>query len=149
MDRITLDDVAISFKGLSHYCFYVGNAIPGKKQKNACEAMGVNDRNSNPSLLALYDNTFWGGSRAGFVLAADGLYARNSASDSPFYCPWTKIERLECKGNYVVVNDHQIETLYFDSASRRKCCSGISSLVAKITGRMPFATDYVHSTQPK
>lgn len=147
MERITLDDVVSSFKGFSHYCFYVGNAIPENKKRNACISMGVTGQ--NPSVLALYDNTFWGGSRAGFVLAEDGLYARNSTIDPPIYCLWAEIKRLDCKGKYLVVNDHQIETLYFDDASRRKCCSGISSLVAKITGRLPFATDYVHCTQSK
>ena len=127
---VTLGDVVKAFKSLSHSAFYVGTAIPPEKRRNAWNAMRVNGQDS--SLLAVFDNTFWGGSRKGFVLTPEGVYARNSDAEQPFFCPWAKIRRVDCKDQYIAINDHLVDTLYFDNENRGKCIRAIGMLAKKI-----------------
>ena len=130
--EVKLGDVVDAFNGLSHSCFYVGGAVPEKKRRNAWNSMRVKGYDS--TILALFDNTFWGGSSDGFVLTGEGLYARNSSGDAPIFVAWSDMRRVYCHEKYLIVNDNQIDTLYFDDDSRLKCCQALAKLVSKVTG---------------
>lgn len=130
--KVTLGDVIDAFNGLSHSCFFIGGAIPEKKRRNAWNSMRVKGYDS--TILALFDNTFWGGSSDGFVLTEEGLYARNSSSDAPCFVAWSDMRRIDAHEKYLIVNDIQIDTLYFDDDSRRKCCQGLAELASIAAG---------------
>lgn len=130
--EVTLGDVIDAFTGLSHSCFFVGGAIPEKKRRNAWNSMRVKGYDS--SILALFDNTFWGGSSDGFVLTGEGLYARNSSNDAPIFISWSDMRRIDAHEKYLIVNDNQIDTLYFEDDTRRKCCQALAKLASIITG---------------
>lgn len=130
--KVNLGDVIDAFNGLSHSCFFIGGAIPEKKRRNAWNSMRVKGYDS--TILALFDNTFWGGSSDGFVLTEEGLYARNSSSDAPCFVAWSDMRRIDAHEKYLIVNDIQIDTLYFDDDSRQKCCQGLAELAAFATG---------------
>jgi len=55
---------------------FLGEAIPDKKLRNACESMNVAE-----PLYVLIDSTVWGGSREGMVVTGNSIYCKNIDED--------------------------------------------------------------------
>lgn len=137
--NIVLGDVVDAFAGFSHSSFYIGGAIPEKKRRNAWNSMRV--RGYDSSILALYDNTFWGGSSEGFVMTGDGFYAKNSSNEMPVHYRWQDIRNIRVDNNGLVINDSVVNVTYVDDAGRKALCDGMRKLVAAATGHEVAAED--------
>ena len=115
-------------------CFYLkSNFIPADKLANACESMGV--RCAPSRVLALYDDTVFGGSREGFVIAPEGIYAKN-LWQSPVFFPWGAIDSLGYKSGAIVINGIEVSSAddYLSMEAKDAVRNGIREIEEQISG---------------
>lgn len=100
----TLQIVAEAFANVRSDRFWIGEKIPPAKERNARKSMNI----GRQAILALYDDTLWGGSREGFAVVASGLFFKNISED-PVFIPWTDVGTISAAGGALFVGENKIE----------------------------------------
>lgn len=83
-----------------HEKFFTGFGIPKDKLSNARVSMRVP---SSVEVFALYDDTLWGGSREGILIASTGVFAKEIFREPRFW-KWNDISSIECTAGALRVN---------------------------------------------
>ncbi len=101
--------VASAFNGIQCTRFWIGEAIPPEKRTNAAMAMGV----GADDIMALYDDTFWGGAREGFVVTGKGFHFKNATEEAEFM-PWPKVGGIFifCEKNKLHVGKREVNCVF-------------------------------------
>jgi hypothetical protein len=85
---------------------YVGSAIPRNKLHNAVSAYAIYSLDAK-DVLALYDDTLFGGAKDGFLLATEEILWRN-LGDTPHTLSWSDLKRVGRSPSGVKVNGDAI-----------------------------------------
>jgi hypothetical protein len=108
--RDVADQIHAHLVGLDNEALFLGKAIPKNKLANALASYGSGLKASD--VLALYDNTAWGGSRDGFLLTRGSIRWHNlmgKAGQRRF----DEIEKVSCEHNRLnsalIIDGEQIE----------------------------------------
>lgn len=134
--QVTNSLVSKAFKeaeSLSRCFFLKSEFIPADKLANACESMGV--RCAPSRVLALYDDTVFGGSREGFVIAPEGIYAKNYGG-SPMFFKWGSIDHLGYRSGIITINDSELcaADCYLSMEAKEAVYNGIIKVEEQISG---------------
>jgi hypothetical protein len=100
---LTLRSLRRAFEGCSST--YVGSSIPANKLHNALQSYGGEINGSD--VLALHDQTVFGGARNGFLLTRRAIHWRHIAEE-PGSLPFSEIKSVRKGPSTVKVNEHEI-----------------------------------------
>jgi actin-like ATPase involved in cell morphogenesis len=97
MDRDKLISFAQKIKqaGAS---WYVVPDIPKSKCTNAL--LSYARKRSKKDVIALFDATFWGGARSGYLVMVDGII-QSREGKGPLFTPWNFIDSFECHPSWL------------------------------------------------
>lgn len=99
-EKRTREEVIPLVQHAKHDKFFTGGGIPHDKLANARGSMRVP---SYVEVFALYDDTLWGGSREGILVASTGVFAKEIFQEPRFW-KWNDISSIECTAGALHVN---------------------------------------------
>jgi hypothetical protein len=98
--RLDLKDALLStisqFQGTDkkkYINLYLAGNIPGEKLRNARKAVRVPE---DEEVIALIDNTVWGGAKNSFIIGRRGIYYRDNGTE-PTHIPYEEFTKIEIK----------------------------------------------------
>ena len=128
---VSQSDVTRAFAGVESSSLYCGSAIPLKKRRNAWISMRVKCHDNE--ILALYDDTVFGGGGDGFVVTKEGIYGKNLIEE-PFFVAWGRIGQIGYDGSHLIINDKSIHVGYAAYSELSKMRKAIQKLEEKVSG---------------
>lgn len=128
--------------------FYIYSKLTQKKLFNAYDEYG---KASKPDLefndiLALYDNTFLGSAKEGFLISTAGLHF---STWNGFFVPYKKINEVNYMGKYLLINGvQQIELDFFNEREMGQLVKLIEGIM-EIVSVTPYKDDEKTATVSK
>ena len=83
---------------------------------------------SSDTVIILYDDTVFGGSREGFLVTTGGIYAKEFLTD-PIHFEWKDIRSISFKASLLIINSCEIT---MPTASDTKLAQQLSKALAKL-----------------
>lgn len=114
--------------------FYIYSKLTQKKLFNAYDAYGKNSKADLEfnDILTLYDNTFLGSAKEGFLISSAGLHF---STWNGFFVPYAKIDRISYMDRYLLINGVQhIELTFFNETEMAQLVNLIQGIMEIVTG---------------